>query len=175
MYACVQSCPTLCRPWTVDHQAALSLEFPRQEYWSGISSFWESSQPRDPTHFFCVSCIGRWVLYHWHHPGCKRDLCYLSTDSPGHFNTVQFSSSVVSDSLRLHRLQHVRLPRPSPAPGACLNSCPLGQCAIQPSYPLSSPSPAFNLSQHQGLFQRVSSLHQVAKVLELQLQHQSFP
>ena len=47
--------------------------------------------------------------------------------------------------------------------------------AIQPSHPLSSPSPpAFNLSQHQGLFQRVSSLHQVAKVLELQLQHQSF-
>ena len=40
---------------------------------------------------------------------------------------------------------------------------------------LSSPSsPAFSLSQHQGLFQRVSSLHQVAKVLELQLQHQSF-
>ena len=38
--------------------------------------------------------------------------------------------------------------------------------AIQSSCPLSSPSPAFNLSQHQGLFQRVSSLHQVAKVLE---------
>ena len=106
-------------------------------------------------HFFCVSCIGRWVLYHWRHPGCKRDLCYLSTDSPGHFNTVQFSSSVVSDSLRLHRLQHVRLPRPSQAPGACLNSCLLSQCAIQPSHPLSSPSPAFNLSQHQGLFQSV--------------------
>ena len=47
--------------------------------------------------------------------------------------------------------------------------------ATQPSHPLSSPSPpALNLSQHQGLFQRVSSLHQVAKVLEFQLQHQSF-
>ena len=46
--------------------------------------------------------------------------------------------------------------------------------AIQPSHPLSSPSPPdFNLSQHQGLFQWVSS-YQVAKVLELQLQHQSF-
>ena len=45
--------------------------------------------------------------------------------------------------------------------------------AIQPSHPLSSPSPpAFNLSQHQGLFQWVSSSHQVAKVLELQ--HQFF-
>ena len=47
--------------------------------------------------------------------------------------------------------------------------------AIQPSHPLLSLSPpAFNLSQHQGLFQWVSSLHQVAKVLEFQLQHQSF-
>ena len=46
---------------------------------------------------------------------------------------------------------------------------------IQPSHPLSSPSPpAFNLSQHQGLSQWVSFSHQVAKVLELQLQHQSF-
>ena len=47
--------------------------------------------------------------------------------------------------------------------------------AIQPSHPLSFPSPpTFNLSQRQGLFQWVSSLHQVAKVLEFQLQHQSF-
>ena len=46
--------------------------------------------------------------------------------------------------------------------------------AIQPSHPLSSPSPAFSLSRHQGLFQWVSSSHQVAEVLELQLQHQSF-
>ena len=47
--------------------------------------------------------------------------------------------------------------------------------AIQPSHPLSSPfPPALNLSQHQGFFKWVSSLHQVAKVLEFQLQHQSF-
>ena len=47
--------------------------------------------------------------------------------------------------------------------------------AIQPSYPLSSPPPAFNLSQNQGLFQWVSSSHQVATVLEFQFQHHSFP
>ena len=47
--------------------------------------------------------------------------------------------------------------------------------AIQPSHPLSFPSPpALNLSQHQSLFQWVSFLHQVARVLEFQLQHQSF-
>ena len=47
--------------------------------------------------------------------------------------------------------------------------------AIQPSHSLSSPSPpAPYPSQHQGLFQWVSSSHQVAKVLEFHLQHQSF-
>ena len=47
--------------------------------------------------------------------------------------------------------------------------------AIQPSHLLLSPSaPALNLSHHQGLFQWGSSLHQVAKILELQLQHESF-
>ena len=47
--------------------------------------------------------------------------------------------------------------------------------AIQPSHPLSSPSPpALTLSQHQVLFKWVSSSHQVAKVLEFQLQHQSY-
>ena len=46
---------------------------------------------------------------------------------------------------------------------------------IPPFHPLLPPSlPVFNLSQHQGLFGWVGSLHQVAKVLELQLQHQSF-
>ena len=46
--------------------------------------------------------------------------------------------------------------------------------AIQLSHPLSFPSPVFNLSQHQDLFQWVSPSDQVAKVLEFQLQHQSF-
>ena len=46
--------------------------------------------------------------------------------------------------------------------------------AISPSHPLSSPSPAFNLPQHQGLFKWVSSSHQLTKTMELQLQHQSF-
>ena len=46
---------------------------------------------------------------------------------------------------------------------------------VQPPHPLSSPSPpTFNPSQHQGRFKWISSLHQVAKVLEFQLQHQSF-
>ena len=83
--------------------------------------------------------------------------------------------SVMSDSLQPHGLQHTRLPCPSPTPGAYSNSVHWVSDAIQPSHPLSSPSPpAFNLSQCQGLFKWVSSLHQMAKALEFQLQHQSF-
>ena len=69
--------------------------------------------------------------------------------------SVEFSCSVTSDSLWPHWLQYARLPCPSPTPGACLNSCPSSQwchptiwCSVIPSLP------AFNLSQHQGLFQQ---------------------
>ena len=55
----------------------------------------------------------------------------------------------------------------TPWTAACSDSVHQVHGAIQPSHPLSVPSPpAFNLSQHQGLFQWVSSLHHVAKVLE---------
>ena len=46
--------------------------------------------------------------------------------------------------------------------------------AVQPSHPLTPSSSALNLSQHQGFFQWVVRLHQITKILELQLQHQSF-
>ena len=77
-------------------------------------------------------------------------------------------------TLRPHGLQHARPP--------CHQLLELAQTlvpqvgdAIQPSHPLlSSSPPAFNLSQHQGLFKWVSSSHQVAKGLEFQLRHQSF-
>ena len=70
------------------------------------------------------------------------------------FSSVQFNRSVMSDSLRPHGLQHARLPCPSPTPRATQTHVHRIGDAIQPSHPLSSPSrPAFNLSQHQGLFQ----------------------
>ena len=79
-----------------------------------------------------------------------------------------FSHSVRSDCLPSHGLQHTRLPCPSLFPGVCSDSCPsCPWCYVTIS------SSAFNLSQHQGLFYWVNSSHQVAKVLELQLQHQS--
>ena len=68
--------------------------------------------------------------------------------------SVQFSCCwVVSDSLWPHGLQHARLPCPSPTPRAYSTSCPSISDPIQPSHPLSYPSPpVFNLAQHQDLF-----------------------
>ena len=86
-------------------------------------------------------------------------------------SSVQFSRSVVSDSLRPHESQHASPPCPSPTPGVHSDSRPSSQW----SHPLSSPSPtAPNPSQHQSLFQWVNSSHEVAKVLEFQLYHHSF-
>ena len=103
-------------------------------------------------------------------------------------SAVQQSESAIS----------VHISSASSVAQSCLNLCDLMNCmpsfplhhhlpelsqthvhrvggAIQPSYPLSFPSPpAFNLALHQDLFQRVSSLYQVAKVLWFHLQHRSF-
>ena len=82
---------------------------------------------------------------------------------------IQFSHSVMSKYLQPLGLQHARLLHPSPTHVHRVGD------AIQLSQLISSPSsPALNLSQHQGLFKCVSSMHQVTKVLELQLQHQPF-
>ena len=89
--------------------------------------------------------------------------------------SVQFSHSVKSDSLWPHGLQHARLPCPSPTPRAFPNPYPSSQgCHPTISSSVDPSPPTFNLIQHQSLFQWVSSSNQVDKVLEFQLQHQSF-
>ena len=69
-YACVHVCTILTdfvTLWTVAHQAPLSMGFfqARILEWVAICSSREPSLSRDQTHIFCVSCIGRWVLYNW--------------------------------------------------------------------------------------------------------------
>ena len=87
-------------------------------------------------------------------------------------SSVQFSHSVVSNSMQPHGLQYIRL---QGLPEFTQTHVHWVSDAIQPSDPLSFLSPpVFNLSQHQGLFQGVSCLNHVAKVLVFQLQHQSF-
>ena len=89
--------------------------------------------------------------------------------------SVQLSYSVMSSSLWPHEPQHARPPCPSPTARVYPNSCPLSLwCHPTISSSVSPSPPAFNLSQYQGLIQWVSSSHQVAKILELQVQNQSF-
>ena len=86
--------------------------------------------------------------------------------------SVQFSCSVMSQSLQPHEPQHARPSCPSPTPRVHPNPCPLSRWCHPTISSLSSPSPpALNVSQHQDLFKWVSSSYQVAKVLEFQLQH----
>ena len=73
---------------------------------------------------------------------------------PSSMISVQFSYSVMSSSLPPHGLQHVGFPVHNQLPGLTQTHIHRVSDAIQPSHPLLSPSPpAFNLSQHQGLFQ----------------------
>ena len=128
------------------------------------------------------TCLQQWDTPAGSLLGIQQKLCriavcfYKSKLSPG-TNTVQFSSVTQSCPALCDPMDHS-------TPGfPVLHYLPefvqthvhrVGD-AIQWSHPLSSPSPpAFKLAQHQGLFQWVSSSHQVAKGLELQLQHQSF-
>ena len=102
---------------------------------------------------------------------------YMSSLKRDYDSISQSVRSVTQSCLTLqpHELQHTRLPVRHQFPELAQTQVHWVSDAIQPSHPLSSPSsPAFNLSQHQGLFQGVSSSHHVAKALELQLQCQSF-
>ena len=105
-----------------------------------------------------------------------REILAAITSIPPNFSDFsQFSHSVASNSLRPHGLQHARLPCPSPTPRTYSNSCPSSRwCRPAASSSVALLLPAFCHSQHQGLFHWVSSSHQVAKVLEFQLQHPSF-
>ena len=98
---------------TVARQAPLSLEFLRQEYWSRFPFLGNLPDPEiQPSSL--ISAGG-----------------FFITEPPGkpniYVSSVQFSRSLVSDSLQPHELQHARPPCPSPTPGVYSNSCPLSQ------------------------------------------------
>ena len=111
-----QSCPTLHNPmdYSPPDSSVHRILQVRTLEWVTIPFSKGLSQHRDWTHVSWVSCIGRHIIYH---------CCHLG--SQNHFQSVQFSRSVVSDSLQLYGLQHVRTPCPSPTPGTYTNSCPL--------------------------------------------------
>ena len=99
----LQSCQTVCDPldWSPSGSSVHGILQARILEWVTMPSSRGSSWPRDWTRFSCISCIGRWVLYHKHHPGSPY-IQYILYQ----FSSVQFSHSVVSNSLRPHELQH---------------------------------------------------------------------
>ena len=120
-------------PGTVAHHAPLSMEFSRQEYWSGLPFPTPGYFPNpgiEPVSVSCISCVGRWILNHsaiWVAPTLPKGRvvieCRIEHEAQLQgaslqFSSVQFSRSVVSDSLRPHELQHARPPCPSPTQGA---------------------------------------------------------
>ena len=106
---------------------------------------------------------------------CFTVLCQFLLNNKVNQSPVQFSGSVVSDSLQPHGLKHTRLPCPSPTPGACSNSCPLSQsCNPTISFfviPFSSCLHSFPASASFAMSQFFASGGQS---LEFQLQHESF-
>ena len=101
---------------------------------------------------------------------------WLSVILPNFLWLLETQCSVIQwcPTLRPHGLQHARPPCLSLSPRVHPNPCPLSQWCHPTISSSVVPSPALSLSQHQGLIKWVSSSHQVAKVLEFQLQHQSF-
>ena len=155
-------------PWTVAHQTPLSMIFSRQKYWSGLPF----PSPRDLPHLGIESVS----------PALQADS--LPTEPPGKPLLLLLFSPSAQFSSTAQLCPNLCDPMERSMPGLPVHhKLPeftqthvhwVGE-AIQPSHPLLSPSPpAFKLSQHQGVFQWVDSLHQVAKALEFQLQHQSF-
>ena len=128
------------------HPSILAWRIP----WTEEPGGWQSMRSQR-------SDVTEWLGTHSTCIPCVFQLQLGETGELTQVESVQFSSVAQScPNLRPHE--------PQPATDA-----------IQPSHPLSSPSPpALNLSQHQGLFQWVNSSHQVAKVLEFHFQHQSF-
>ena len=174
-----QSCLALCNP--MDYTVH-GIPQARILEWVDFPFSRGSSQPRNRTQLSHIAGefltiwatrILEWVAYpfssgsSW--PRNHSGVSCLADRLVG-FSSVQFSCSALSDYLQPHGPQHTRSPSPSPTPRAHPNPCPSSRWC-HPTI-LSSVIPFCswpNPFQHQGLFQWVSSSHEVAKVLEFQL------
>ena len=154
-----QSCLTLCDPMDCSPPGSSvhGIFQARILEWVAIPLSRGFSPPRDRT-WGLLLC--KQILYHW----ATREWWSIIDSA------FLFSNSVVSDSLPLHGLQHTRLPCPSLPLGVCSNSCPLSWWC-HPTTSSCDP-PLLLLTSIFSSIRVFSSLHQVAKVLELQ--HQSF-
>ena len=150
--------------------------FPRQEYWSELPfpSPGDLANPGIDLHILNWQAF----LFHWVTKETPTLIAYSSSTSGIHASQSIVLSSVTRSCLTLCNPMDCSIPGfpfPHQLPKFAQTHVHWVNDAIQPSHPLPSPPPpAFNLSQHQGLLKWVSSSHQVVRLLELQLQHQSF-
>ena len=164
-----QLCPTLCNPIDYSPPGSSAHGFLQARILELVAIPFSkgSSQPRGQTQ---VSCIAAGFFTIW---ATRKAQALASTISlnPYQFSSVQFSCSVMSDSLQPNGPQHASPPCPSPSPRVYSNSCPLSWCCLptisSSVVPFSSHLQSFPAS---GSFQ----MSQVAKVLEFQLEHLSF-
>ena len=167
-------------PWTVACHIPLSVGFSRQEYWSGLpfpsprdlpNPGIEPRSPSTPGRLFTV-----WATREAH---CLKAEAVMKKNTERRkifvvllWCSVQFNSVAQSCLTLCNPINRSTpgLPVHHQLPEFTQTDVHRVSDAIQPSHPLSSPSPpAPNPSHHQGLFQWVNSSHEVAKVLEFQL------
>ena len=169
-----QPCLTLCNLHGLKSARSLcSGGFSRQECWSGVPCPPPGDRPNPRIEYSLL--YWRWIIYCLSHIPiifcCSLNINWFYKVS------IQFSSvaqlcPILCDPMNCSM---PGLPVHHQLPEFTQTHVHQVGDAIQPSHPLVSPfPPAPNPSQHQGLFQWVNSSHQVAKVLEFQLQHQSF-
>ena len=148
-------------PKTVTCQAPLSVGFHRQVYGVGCNFLLQGIFPTlESNHVFCLR---KWGFFFFflplsHQGSPKMCVCAVAKSCLTLCDPMNCSTPGFPALHHLLEFAQVHIHWVSDA--------------IQPSHPPSSPT--FSVSQHHGLFQWVGSLHQVAKVLKLQLQHQSF-
>ena len=184
--------PLLAAIWTGACQDPLSLEFSRQEYWTGLPFPlpWEFPN-KQLNHISYAFCIGRRFFTTETPLNLAREYssnynlvsvefwslqsAFTALGEDEQFSSVQFSHSVMSDSLWPHELQHARLPCLSPTARVYPNPCPLSwwcHPAISSSVVLCSSCP--QCFPATGSFQMSQLFASRAQVLEFQHQHQSF-
>ena len=156
LYSCLTLCNTM--DCSVLDSSVHGILQARLLEWVAVPSSRGSSQPRDQTSISSVSCIGR---------------VFFTTEPPGKPGmNLQFSSVTQLCLTLWDPMNHSTsgLPVHHQLPEFTQTHVHWVGDIIQPSHPVSSPSPpAPNPSQHQGLFQRDNSSREVAKVLEFQL------
>ena len=179
-----QSCSTLRDLMNCSLPDSLSLGILQARIleWVAMPSSRGTSQPRDLCRFYLYayyiqeSSIWWLLLTAWLHEQVLKKMERTVTYPHWRASSVQFSSVAQLCQTLCDPMDHSMPGLPvhhQLSEFTQTHACWVGD-AIQPSHPLSSLSPTFNLSQHQGLFKWVSSSHQVAKVLEFLLQYQSF-